>query len=30
LHSLGWRAKTSLREGITKTYEWYKKNKNSG
>lgn len=27
LHSLGWRAKTSLREGITNTYEWYLKNK---
>jgi GDP-L-fucose synthase len=27
LHSLGWKAKTSLREGITKTYEWYTKNR---
>lgn len=27
LHSLGWRAKTSLREGIRKTVEWYKENK---
>ena len=24
LDSLGWRAKTSLREGLHKTYEWYK------
>jgi GDP-L-fucose synthase len=24
LSSLGWRAKTSLEEGIKKTYEWYK------
>jgi GDP-L-fucose synthase len=23
LHSLGWTAKTDLREGIRKTYEWY-------
>jgi len=23
LHSLGWKAKTDLREGIRKTYEWY-------
>jgi GDP-L-fucose synthase len=23
LHSLGWKAKTGLREGIAKTYEWY-------
>jgi len=23
LHSLGWEAKTGLREGIAKTYEWY-------
>ncbi|HXX53848.1 MAG TPA: NAD-dependent epimerase/dehydratase family protein, partial [Thermodesulfovibrionales bacterium] len=23
LHSLGWIAKTGLREGIAKTYEWY-------
>lgn len=23
LHSLGWRAKIDLREGIAKTYEWY-------
>ncbi len=30
LQSLGWRAKTSIREGITKTYEWYKKNKAQG
>jgi GDP-L-fucose synthase len=27
LHSLGWKAKTSLRDGIKKTYEWYKNNK---
>ena len=26
LHSLGWKAKTSLRDGIIETYEWYKKN----
>jgi GDP-L-fucose synthase len=25
LHSLGWKAKTGLRDGIKKTYEWYKK-----
>lgn len=25
LNALGWKAKTSLREGITKTYEWYLK-----
>ena len=25
LESLGWRSKTSLREGIEKTYEWYKR-----
>jgi GDP-L-fucose synthase len=23
LHSLGWKAKTGLRQGIVKTYEWY-------
>jgi GDP-L-fucose synthase len=23
LHGLGWRSKTSLREGIKKTYQWY-------
>lgn len=23
LHSLGWKAKTGLREGIAKTYDWY-------
>jgi GDP-L-fucose synthase len=23
LHGLGWRSETSLREGITKTYQWY-------
>jgi len=23
IHSLGWKAKTGLREGIAKTYEWY-------
>jgi GDP-L-fucose synthase len=23
LHDLGWRSKTSLREGIQKTYHWY-------
>ncbi len=27
LHSLGWRHKTSLREGITKTYEWFMENR---
>ena len=27
LHSLGWKAKTGLRDGINKTYEWYKNNK---
>jgi GDP-L-fucose synthase len=27
LHSLGWKAKTGLREGIAKTYAWYVKNK---
>ena len=27
LHSLGWKAKTGLREGIKKTYEWYVENK---
>jgi GDP-L-fucose synthase len=26
LHSLGWKAKTGLREGIRKTIEWYLKN----
>ena len=26
LHSLGWRAKTGLRDGIKKTYEWYLQN----
>ncbi|MCP4682527.1 MAG: GDP-L-fucose synthase [Desulfobacterales bacterium] len=26
LHSLGWRAKISLEEGIRQTYEWYLKN----
>lgn len=26
LHSLGWRAKTGLRDGIKKTYEWYVQN----
>lgn len=26
LHSLGWKAKTGLREGIEKTYDWYKNN----
>jgi GDP-L-fucose synthase len=30
LHSLGWRAKTSLQEGITKTYDWYRKNRGQG
>ncbi|MBW2029498.1 MAG: GDP-L-fucose synthase [Deltaproteobacteria bacterium] len=25
LESLGWRSKTSLREGIERTYEWYRK-----
>ncbi len=27
LNSLGWKAKTGLRDGITKTYEWFVKNK---
>ncbi len=27
LRSLGWKAKTGLREGIAKTYEWYLENK---
>jgi GDP-L-fucose synthase len=27
LHSLGWKAKTGLRDGIIKTYEWYVENK---
>ncbi|MFI5296241.1 MAG: GDP-L-fucose synthase family protein [Thermodesulfovibrionales bacterium] len=27
LHSLGWKAKTGLRGGIKKTYEWYVENK---
>lgn len=26
LHALGWKAKTSLRDGIKKTYEWYAEN----
>ena len=26
LHSLGWHAKTALRDGIRKTYEWFSKN----
>lgn len=26
LHELGWKHKTSLEEGITKAYEWYKAN----
>ncbi len=26
INSLGWKAKTSLEEGLRKTYEWYKKN----
>jgi GDP-L-fucose synthase len=26
LHTLGWKAKTGLREGIRKTIEWYLKN----
>ncbi len=26
LHSLGWKAKTSLRGGIDRTYDWYKQN----
>ena len=26
LHTLGWKHKTTLREGIERTYEWYKKN----
>jgi GDP-L-fucose synthase len=30
LHSLGWRAKTSLQEGIIKTYDWYRKNRGQG
>jgi len=28
LHSLGWKHKTGLRDGITKTYSWYLENKN--
>lgn len=28
IHSLGWKAKVSLQEGIQKTIHWYKKNKN--
>lgn len=27
INSLGWHAKTSLKEGIRKTYEWFKENK---
>ena len=27
LHSLGWKAKTGLAEGIRLSYEWYLKNK---
>ena len=27
LNALGWKAKTSLREGIARTYDWYVKNK---
>jgi len=27
LNALGWKAKTSLREGIARTYDWYAKNK---
>jgi GDP-L-fucose synthase len=30
LHSLGWRARTSLEEGIRKTYEWYVKTEGEG
>jgi GDP-L-fucose synthase len=30
LHALGWKAKTSLEEGIRKTYEWYVKKKDQG
>ena len=26
IHALGWQAKTPLRNGIERTYEWYKKN----
>ena len=26
IHDLGWKAETSLEEGIRKTYEWYKEN----
>ena len=26
LHNLGWKHKTSLEEGIRKTYEWYVEN----
>ena len=28
LHNLGWKHKTSLEEGISKAYEWYKENEN--
>jgi GDP-L-fucose synthase len=27
LHSLGWKHKTSLREGLSKTYQWYTQNR---
>ena len=26
IHSIGWKAQTSLEEGIKKTYEWYLSN----
>jgi len=27
IHALGWRHKIGLREGITRTYEWFLENK---
>ena len=27
IHALGWRHKIALREGITRTYEWFLENK---
>lgn len=29
IHSLGWKAKTNLNDGISKTIDWYTKNKNN-